>query len=41
MAQEMGKPTTMELVKQQVEEAFHRHFFQAYKKKHDKASIEI
>ncbi len=41
IAQEMGKPTTMELVKQQVEEAFHRHFFQAYKQKHDKASIEI
>ena len=41
MAQEMDKPTSMELVKQQVEEAFHRRFFQAYKQKYDKESIEI
>lgn len=33
MAQEMDKPTTLDLVKQQLEEAFHRHFYQAYKKR--------
>ncbi|MDY3101936.1 MAG: lipoyl(octanoyl) transferase LipB [Porphyromonas sp.] len=33
MAQEMDKPTTLDLVKQQLEEAFHRHFYQAYKRR--------